>query len=172
MQALARWISALVIVAAAAPATAGRVGFLDTQGAIRGVAEGRRQLAILDAWANQRSDQYEAVQQRVTELGRQLEAQRPVASAETLARLERELVQAQRDLEDAGRNLRRDLEAKQRELLAAVATRVREIASEYAAANGFDAVFSIEAQPLIYIADSVVITDAVIRLYDERFPVE
>ena len=172
MQALARWISVLVIVAAAAPAAAGKVGFLDTQGAIRGVAEGRRQLAILDAWANQRSDEYEAVQQRVAELGRQLETQRPVASAETLARLERELVQAQRDLEDAGRNLRRDLEAKQRELLAEVATRVREIASEYAAANGFDAVFSIEAQPLVYIADSVVITSAVIRLYDERYPVE
>ena len=51
MQALARWISVLVIVAAAAPAAAGKVGFLDTQGAIRGVAEGRRQLAILDAWA-------------------------------------------------------------------------------------------------------------------------
>ena len=46
------------------------------------------------------------------------------------------------------------------------------MASDYAEANGFDAIFMLESQPLVYIVDSAVITDAVIRLYDERFPIE
>jgi Skp family chaperone for outer membrane proteins len=52
-----------------------------------------------------------------------------------------------------------------------VATQIGAIASEYAAANGFDAVFVLNAQPLVYVADSVNITDAVIKLYDERYPI-
>jgi Skp family chaperone for outer membrane proteins len=172
MKALGRWISTVVLVCAAVPAVAGNVGFLDTQGAIRRVQEGRRQLAILDAWANQKSDEIEAMKARVDQLTRQLAEQRPVASEETIARLEGDLLQAQRNLEDAGRTLQRDFDAKQRELLADVAVRVRNVAGEYAAANGFDAIFALDSQPLVYLADSSVITDAVVRLYDEKYPVE
>jgi Skp family chaperone for outer membrane proteins len=106
------------------------------------------------------------------ELSRQLENQRAVASPDALKRLEAELLQAQRDLEDAARVLKRDFDNKQRELLAQVAFRIREIAREYAEANGFDAIFMLESQPMVYIKDSVVITDAVIEIYDEQFPIE
>ncbi|HSN57024.1 MAG TPA: OmpH family outer membrane protein, partial [Candidatus Sulfomarinibacteraceae bacterium] len=113
-----------------------------------------------------------ALRDRAAALGRQLEEQRPVASEEAIAKLEAVLLQAQRDLEDAGRTLRRDFDIKQRELLAEVAVRVRNVAGEYGEANGFDAIFALDAQPLVYIADSAVITDEVIRIYDERYPVE
>jgi Skp family chaperone for outer membrane proteins len=45
------------------------------------------------------------------------------------------------------------------------------VAEEYAEANGFDAVFMLEAQPMVYVAESAIITDEVIRIYDERFPI-
>ena len=45
------------------------------------------------------------------------------------------------------------------------------MASDYARANDYDAIFVLNAQPLIYIADAADLTDTVIRLYDERFPV-
>ncbi len=172
MQIIVRWISILFVVFAAIPAVAGNVGFLDTERAIKTVKEGQRQYQALDAWANQRADEVESKQQRVTELTQRLNAQRNVASADAIRQLEEDLLQAQRDLEDVGRALQRDFEAKKMELLARVATRVRDVAGEYAAANGFDAIFVFESQPLVYVAESAVITDAVIRLYDERFPVE
>ena len=172
MQRCLRRLLTLVVVAAALPAAATSVGFLDTERAIRSVQEGKRQLAELDAWANRRADEVEALQARVDQLNTQLATQRAVASAEAIQRIEDELRQAQRDLEDAGRTLQRELEAKQRELLSGVATRIRDIASEYAEANGFDAIFPLESQPLIYIRDGAIITDEVVRLFDERYPVE
>ncbi len=172
MRVLARWILTLVVVCAALPAVAGNVGFLDTQRAVRSVKEGQRQLAILDAWATKKGDEVEALKNRVDQLTRELAEQRRVASAEAIARLEGDLLQAQRAFEDSGRNVRREFDDKQRELVAEVATRVRTVASEYAAANGFDAIVSLESLPLVYLADSAVITDAVIRLYDERYPIE
>lgn len=52
-----------------------------------------------------------------------------------------------------------------------MATRVRDLAGEYAVANGFDAIFMFEMAPLVYVAASSIITDALIRLYDEHYPV-
>ena len=171
MQIYVRWILTLVAAFMAIPAVAGNVGFLDTERAIKTVKEGKRQLQILDEWATQKSDQVERMQSRVAELTQQLNAQRTVASADAIRQLEDELLLAQRSFEDAGRALQRDFEAKQRELLAQVATRVRDLAGEYAAANGFDAILMFESTPLVYVAESAVITDAVIRLYDQRYPV-
>lgn len=64
-----------------------------------------------------------------------------------------------------------DFEAKQSELLAGVATRVRNLASEYAVANGFDAILMFETTPLVDVTDSAVITDTLIQIYNERYPV-
>jgi len=172
MQIIVRWILALSVVFAAIPAAAGNIAFLNTERAIKTVKEGQRQHQALDAWANQRADEVDAIQNRVTELTQRLNTQRTVASIDVIRQLEKDLLQAQRDLEDAGRILQRDFEAKKMELLTQVATRIRDVASDYAEANGFDAIFRFESQPLVYIADSAVITDAVIRLYDERFPIE
>jgi Skp family chaperone for outer membrane proteins len=172
MQIVVRWIFILSAVFAAISAVAGNVGFLDTERAIKTVKEGQRQYQALDAWANQRADEVEAMQERVAELAQQLNAQRAVASPDAVAQLENDLLQAQRNLEDARRALQRDFDAAQRELLAQVATRVRDVASEYAAANDFDAIFMFESQPLVYVADSAIITNAVIQLYNEKYPVD
>jgi len=172
MQIIVRWITVLTAVFAAIPAVAGNIGFLDTERAIKTVKEGQRQFQALDAWANQRAAEVEAIRNGVTELTQRLDNQRTIASTDAIRQLENDLLKAQRELEDAGRTLQRDFEAKQMELLARVATRVRDMASDYAEANGFDAIFMLESQPLVYIAESAVITDAVIRLYDEQFPIE
>ena len=172
MQSVTRLVSIVAILLASLPASAGKIGFLDTESVIRSVQEGQRQLAVLDEWGNRKSDEIEAVRDRVIALGRQLEEQRPVASPEAIEQLEKDLLQAQRNLEDAGRELRRELEAKQRELLAEVAIRVRIVATDYGNTNGFDAIFTLDAQPLVFIADSAIVTDEVIRLYDQRYPVE
>ena len=172
MQIVVRWIFILSAVFAAISAVAGNVGFLDTERAIKTVKEGQRQYQALDAWANQRADEVEAMQERVAELAQQLNAQRAVASPDAVAQLENDLLQAQRNLEDAGRALQRDFDVAQREFLAQVATRVREVASEYAAANDFAAIFMFESQPLVYVADSALITNAVIQLYNKKYPVE
>ena len=53
-----------------------------------------------------------------------------------------------------------------------VAQRVGEMASEYGRANGFDAIFLYNAQPLAFIADGANVTDIVISMYNERYPVQ
>jgi Skp family chaperone for outer membrane proteins len=103
MQIIARRIFFLIVVFAAIPAMAGKVGFLDTERAIKTVKEGQRQMQVLDVWANQRADEVEKMRDQVTEITERLNAQRTIATEDVLRELENELLQAQRELEDAAR---------------------------------------------------------------------
>ena len=171
MKASLRWFVFVCVALTAMPAAAGKVGFLDAERAVGTVQEGKRQLQALQDWARPRQERIEELRAKAVELNNQLNNQRSVASASVLAELEEQLLRAQRDFEDAGRTFNRNLEAKQNEFLEDVATKIGQIASEYAAANDFDAIFMLQAQPLAYVRDSANITDIVIRLYDEKFPV-
>jgi len=170
MKASLRWIVVVLAMLSALPATAGKVGFLDAERAVTSVQEGKRQLQALDGWARPRRERLAQMQANLVELDKQLTAQRSVATAEVIKELESGFLQARREFEDAGRNFNRDLEAKQTEFLEDVATKIGTVASDYGKANDFDAIFMLNAQPLVYIRDTVDVTDTVIRLYDERFP--
>lgn len=172
MKASLQWILCVCVILAALPAAAGKIGFLDAERAVSTVQEGKRQLQALQDWATPRQERIEELRAKAVELNNQLNSQRSVASASVLADLEEQLLRAQRDFEDAGRTFNRNVEVKQNEFLSDVATKIGQVASEYAAANDFDAVFMLKAQPLAYVRESSDITDIVIRLYDEKYPVD
>jgi outer membrane protein len=172
MRCLMRWVLFLLMVVTAAPASAGKIGFLDVEKAVSTTQQGQVQVKALDDWAKPRQEQLEQLRTRAVELTNQLAAQRNVASPEAVAQLEKDVIQARRAFEDGGRAFNRDLDAKQNELLGDVALKIGEVASEYGKANDFDAIFTLQAQPLIYIADAANVTDTVIRLFDERYPVK
>jgi Skp family chaperone for outer membrane proteins len=172
MRRFSRLVLVVLAVCGAVPTFAGNVGFLDAERAVASVKEGQRQLQALEAWASPKRQELETMRNRVAELTQQLNTQRTIASAEAVSELETQLLQARRAFEDAGRTFNRDLEGKQNEFLAQVATRVGAVASEYAAANDFDAVFVLNAQPLVYVADGADITDIVIQVYDEKYPID
>jgi len=172
MRALRLLVLVSILVLAALPAAAGKIGFLDVERAVATVEQGKVQLKAFEAWGTPRRQAVEKRQERVGELTNQLAAQRGVASPEAVAQLEAQLLQARREFEDAARSFNRELEAKQGELLGEVAQRVGEMASEYGRANGFDAIFLYNAQPLAFIADGANVTDIVISMYNERYPVQ
>ena len=160
----------LVLVFLTGSAMAGKIGFVDAERAVVTVDEGRIKVKELEDWATPQRERVERLAQRASELGEQFEAQRHVASPENLSQLEQDAAQARRAFEEARRSFERELEQKQNEFLAEVAVKVGRVASDYAEANDFDAVFVLKAQPLVYVSESADLTDTVIRLYNERFP--
>jgi Skp family chaperone for outer membrane proteins len=154
----------------AAPASAGKIGFVDAERAVAEVDEGRAKLSELDEWAKPKRDRIEQLGARINELRQEISQKQAVASEEAMQSLQQDELQARRDFEDSRRDFERDLEQKQNEFLADVAVKVGTVASEYGKANDFDAIFVLKAQPLIYVRESADLTETVIRLYNERFP--
>ncbi len=170
MRLVLRWALVLVMVLAAAPATAGKIGFIDVEKAVSTVKQGRAQIKALEDWATPRRERLEQLQARAVEVANQLTAQRSVATPDVIADLEQRALEARKAFEDAGRAFNRELDAKQNEMLGDVALKMGQVASDYAKANDFDAIFTVQAQPLVYISEAADLTDTLIRLYDERFP--
>ncbi len=162
----------LALVAAASSVSAGKLGFVDAERVVMQVDEGKAKFKELEAWASPLQDKVQAAGEYVAEIRQQIGKQRGVASPETLERLGRDELDARRAFEDAKRTFERDLAAKRDEFLGEVAIKVGTVASDYGRANGFDAILVLKAQPIIFLADDADLTDLVIRLYNERFPVK
>lgn len=160
----------VAIMLFAVPAVAGKIGFVDAERAVASVREGQAKLKDLEAWAEPERQRVESLGARVNELRQQIGQQQAVASAEALQELQDQELEARRQFEDARREFQRDLETKQNEFLSDVAVKVGTVATDYAKSNDYDAIFVLNAQPLVYVSDAADLTDIVIRQYDERFP--
>jgi Skp family chaperone for outer membrane proteins len=170
VRAIGRLVLGAMFILAAAPAAAGQIGFLDAERAVLSVQEGKTQLKALEDWAVPRRTHLEELKGQVAELNQRIAAQQATASGETLAQLERELVQAQRELEDQARAFNRELPARRDAMLSDLSAKLMTVAAEYAEANGFDAIFLLGARAVAYYSKALDVTDAVIQLYDQRFP--
>ena len=170
-----KWLSLIVVamaLLAAVPASAGKVGFVEVERAAASVKEGRQAIAEIEKWAVPRQKRLDDLRKAAEEAGKTFMRQRGVASGDALEQLQKEAVDAKRRFEDAVREFERQYDAKRREKLAGVAHKMNKVVSDYAAANGYDSVFIFRDGMLIYLADSVNLTDTIIGLYDQRFPVE
>lgn len=161
----------VILVLAAVPATAGKIGFVDAERAVAQVDEGKARLAELQAWQAPHQQRLDRLREQVLALRDQLAAQQGTASPEAIAEIEKNQIAAVREFEDVRRGYERDLEAKKNEVLADIAKKIGNIGSEYAKANDYDVVFILGAQPVIYLAESADLTDEVIEIYNKRFPV-
>ena len=164
-------VLALTIAMLAGPAFAGKIGFVDAERAVMQVKEGQAELKKLEQWVQPQREILERGAAKVNEVRERINSQQAVASAETLEALQREELDARRELEDLQRKFDREAEAKQQEFFGSIAKKVGTVTSDYGKANGYDAIFILQAQPLIYINEAANLTETVIRLYDERFPV-
>jgi len=159
-----------MLMLATAPALAGSIGFVDAERAVASVKEGQAKLREFEAWAEPERQRVEALQARMNDLRQQINQQSTVAAEEALEELRQRELDARREFEEARRAFQRQLEAKQNEFLGDVAVKVGTVASEYGKTNGYDAIFVLNAQPLVFVAESADITDTIIKLYDERYP--
>ncbi len=161
----------LVLVFAALPATAGKIGFVDAEEAVAQVDEGKKKLAELQSWQAPYHARLDRLRAEVLALSDQINDQRDKASPEALAEIERRQIDAMRKFEDARREYERELEAKKTQVLADIASKIGAIGSEYAKANDFDAIFLLGGQPMMYVADPVNLTKTVVEIYNKRYPV-
>jgi outer membrane protein len=162
----------VALVLTAGPAVAGKIGFIEVERALATVQEGKARLKELEEWLKPRNDEIAQQTTRLADLQRQLSQQQAIASPDALKKLQEEAIAAQRRLEDAKRDGQREFEAKQTEVLKEVARRINQVVTDYAKANDYDAVFIMKGSTLVYLAPTADLTDTIVRLYDQRFPLQ
>ncbi|HQT94857.1 MAG: hypothetical protein B7Z68_01580 [Acidobacteria bacterium 21-70-11] len=152
---------------AVAPA---KIAFVYVQKALASTDEGKARLKDLDEWARPRQDELAKLDKEVNDLKSQIMSQQGVASDDAIAGLNRQLVTKRREFEDRQRSAKRDFEAKQQAILKDIGGKLQEVVTTYSEANHYTAVFIFNPDQLAYLAPSADITDTVIKLYNEHYP--
>lgn len=161
----------LILLLTAVPATAGKIGFVDAERAVEQVEEGKQKFEELKAWQEPAQAKLDRLRDRVLVLREQLARAQDSATPEAMQAIERNELDARRAFEDARRDYERELAERTDSFLADIAAKIGTVGADFGKANGYDAVFLLTAQPMVYVAESANITDLVVEMYNERYPV-
>ena len=147
-----------------------KIAFVYVQKALASTEEGKVRLKELDDWARPRQDELARLDKVINDLKGEIVTRQGAASDDALGDLNRRLVAKQREFEDRQRLAKRDFEEKQQGLLRELGGKLQEIITKYADQNRYTAVFILNPNDLAYLATSADITDTVIKLYNEKYP--
>jgi outer membrane protein len=159
--------------AAGAPA-AGKVGVVDVRNAIISTAEGKQASAELQSQFASRQTELENLNKQINDLRTRLQACEGKCSQEEMARLQRQGEFLTKQLDRKNNELQEDVNAAQTEVIDRIGRKMIDVLDRYSRENGFVAVFDSSAQnsPLLYKSASIDLTQEVVRLYDQAYPVK
>jgi outer membrane protein len=157
---------------ASAAAAAGKVGVIDVQVAITSTAEGKQAAAELQSQFAPRQTELSNMQKQMEDIQTRLRTGQTTLSDDEKARLQREGEQLQRTFQRRSQDAQDDFNEAQREIVDRIGRRMIDVLSKYARDNAFTVVLDRSGQtsPVIFAANSVDVTQDIIRLFDQAYP--
>jgi len=171
-------IGSIAVRAQAAPAgtaaTANKVGVLSVRQAIVSTSEGKQASAELQSQFSARQAELETMNKKINDLRQRLEAGRNTLSPEEQARLTREGETLAKQLQRKQEEYQEDVNAAQQDVIDRIGRKMMDVLDRYARENGYATVFDTSAQtsPIIYASNQVDVTQDIIKLYDQAYPVK
>ena len=158
----------------AAPATASKVGVINVQAAIASTAEGKQAGAELQSRFAPRTTELQNLQKQIEELRARLQTGQTTLSDEEKARLAREGDQLTRAFQRKQQELQDDSNDAQQEVVNRIGRKLVDVLDKYSKENGYSIILDTSSQqtPVIYASNQMDVTQDIIRLYDQSYPVK
>jgi outer membrane protein len=158
----------------AAPAAAGKVGVIDVQVAITSTAEGKQAAAELQSQFAPRQTELTNMQKQMEDIQTRMRTGQTTLSDDEKARLAREGDQLQRSYQRKSQDAQDDFNEAQREIVDRIGRKMIDVLSKYSRDNGYSLVLdrSGQSSPVLFAANTVDVTQEIIRLYDQSYPVK
>jgi outer membrane protein len=160
---------------AAAPAAApGKVGVINVQIAITSTAEGKQAAAELQSQFAPRQTELENLRKEIDDLQTRLRTGANTLSDEERARLAAQGDQKTRIYQRKSQESQDDFNEAQREIVDRIGRKMIEILDKYSRENGYAVILDTSSQntPVIYAANQIDVTQDIVRLYDQSYPVK
>jgi outer membrane protein len=160
--------------AGAAASASEKVGVISIQAAIAGTAEGKQAVAQLQSQFAPRTSELQNMQKQIEDVRARLQAGETTLSEEEKARLTREGDQLTRSFQRKQQEFQDDSNDAQQDLINRIGRKMIEVLDKYAKDNGYSVVLDTSAQqtPVIYASNQVDMTQEIVRLYDQSYPVK
>jgi outer membrane protein len=168
----AGWAQGAAAPAASAPAA--KVAIINFRAAIGATAEGKQASAELQSQFAPRSAEIDNLTKQINDLQQKLQAGQGKLSPEEEQRL---TTQGQRLTQQRDRrtnDFQEDAGAAQQDVFERIGRKMVDVIDRYSRENGFSVVLDTSAQnsPILYASNQVNITEEIVRLYDQAYPVK
>lgn len=175
-------LAALLFAAAAGAQSGGakadpaapKAGVINVQVAIQNTAEGKQASAELQSQFAPRSTELDNLSKQIQDIQTRLRTGATTLSDEEKARLTREGETMTRQLNRKQQEFQDDANEAQREVVDRIGRKMIDVLDKYAKEQGYVIVFDTSSQttPVIYAANQIDVTQEIIRLYDQTYPVK
>jgi outer membrane protein len=173
-------VAALLLTPAAwaqsSSSTAGamKVGVIDVQAAVAGTAEGKQAFAELQSQFTPRQAELANLQKQIEDDQTRLRTGQATLSDDEKARLSREYDLLTRSYQRKTQDAQDDYNEAQQELLNRIGRKMMDVLDKYSKDNGYAVILDTSSQqtPVLYAANQVNVTQDIIRLYDQSYPVK
>src|SRR5467141_2632678 len=157
--------------AASAPS---KIAVLNVRNAIVATAEGKQAPAQLQSQFAPKQNELQSTQKQVEDIQRRLSEGARTLSDEEKGKLQRQGELLTRRLQRDNDGLTEELNAAQGEIIDGIGRKMLDVLDRYARENGYVAVLDTSAQgsPVVYGSSQADITQDVVRLYDQAYPIK
>jgi outer membrane protein len=160
--------------AAASSAAPGKVGVINIRSAIVATAEGKQASAELQSQFAPRQTELENLNKQINDLRQRLSSSAGKLSADEEARLTKEGQRLAAQLERKNTEYQEDVNASQGDVIDRIGRKMVDVLDRYARENGYSIVLDTSAQntPILYASNQIDVTQDIIRLFDQAYPVK
>lgn len=154
-------------------AAASKVGIINIQAAIASTAEGKQANAELQSQFAPRNAELQQIQKQIDDVRSRLQTGQTTLSDEETARLTDQGQRLTRTLQRKQQDLQADFSDASQDAVSRIGQKMMPILDKYAKEHGFAVILDTSSQqtPVIYAASQVDLTQDMIHLYDQSYPV-
>ena len=160
--------------AAAGSSASGKVGVINIRQAIVTTGEGKVASAELQSQFASRQNEIENLNKQINDLQQRLQAGANKLSQEEEARLRQQGQRLTQRLDRMNTEYQEDVNAAQADVIDRIGRKMVDVLDRYARENGYSVVLDSSAQstPILYASTQIDLTQDIIRLYDQAYPVK
>jgi outer membrane protein len=150
-----------------------KVGVINIQAAIAGTAEGKQAAAELQSQFSPRTTELQNMQKQIEDLRVRLQNGQTTLSDEEKVRLSRQGDQLTRAFQRKQQEFQEDSNDAQQDVVNRIGRKMMDVLDKYSKENTYSVILDESSQqtPVIYAAPQVDVTQDIIRLYDQAYPV-
>jgi len=147
---------------------------LSVRQAIASTAEGKQASAELQSQFSARQNELDGLNKQINDLRQRLQAGQNTLSQEQQALMTRQGEALAKQLQRKQEDFQEDVNSAQQEVIDKIGRKMMDVLDRYARENGYSAVFDTSAQtsPILYASNKVDLTQEIIKLYDQAYPVK
>jgi outer membrane protein len=152
----------------------GKVGVINIRGAIGSTAEGKLAQAELQSKYAPRQNEIDNLNKQINDVRQRLAACEGKCSQEEIQRLQTQGQRLASQVDRKNNELQEDSNADLGDIINRIGTKMVDVLDRYARENGYSLILDSSAQntPVLYVSTQNDVTQDIIRLYDQAYPVK